>query len=482
MARVRRSIASRWRGSAEPRAARWRSTSRWPDGFHLARAGRRSWARRRAPAARSRRTSTSVSTIASARDCLAGARPPVLGDDPVEVVDVEEVHAVERVDGGIDRARHREVDEEHRPPAALPHGLLDLRPGRTRRSPPAALTTRSASGSIRPTRSNGTARPPSSPRDVGGALERAVRHHERPGAAWRGAARGELAHRPRAEQERRLVVEAIEDVAGELDGRGADRHGLLGDPGLACGCASPPRTTCGSSDAAPGRRRRAAAATRVLLLQLAEDLRLAHDHRVEARRDPEEMPDRLAVAVGVEAPGQLVAVPSRAPRARNAGSSAATASGSRPHATTSTRLQVETITPSLHAGQRDEAAQRGLEAPVGERDALAHLDRRGVMAQPDEDDALAHAQNARPWIPSPSRLTLDERDDDDGEAGDGELRGPAAAPARRHAALEQHRVERPHEQREEQLRIAQPVAASPRLVRPHDARDDAERQQDRAPT
>src|SRR5262249_19805158 len=54
----------------------------------------------------------------------------------------------------------------------------------------------------------------------------------------------------------------------------------------------------------------------------------------------------------------------------------------------------------------DESAQRGFQPAVGERDALAHLDRRGVMAQADEDDALAHDQNARPWIPNPSRFTL----------------------------------------------------------------------------
>src|SRR5262249_26944444 len=32
---------------------------------------------------------------------LAGARAPVLGDDPIEVVDVKQVHAIARVDAGI---------------------------------------------------------------------------------------------------------------------------------------------------------------------------------------------------------------------------------------------------------------------------------------------------------------------------------------------------------------------------------------------
>src|SRR5262245_1539376 len=86
-----------------------------------------------------------------------------------------------------------------------------------------------------------------------------------------------------------------------------------------------------------------------------------------------------------------------------------------------------------------------------------------------------------PVDPEAEQVDADQRHDDHGEAGDGELRRPAAAPAGRHAALEQHHVERPDEERREYLGIAQPEALSPGLVRPHDASDDAERQQDQAP-
>ena len=40
--------------------------------------------------------------------------------------------------------------------------------------------------------------------------------------------------------------------------------------------------------------------------QLPENLRLTHDHRVEARRHPEEMPDGLRAAMQIEARVEIV--------------------------------------------------------------------------------------------------------------------------------------------------------------------------------
>ena len=52
---------------------------------------------------------------------LARALAQVGVDHLLEVVDVVAVHVVERVDAGLDVARHRDVDEEQRPAAAAVH-------------------------------------------------------------------------------------------------------------------------------------------------------------------------------------------------------------------------------------------------------------------------------------------------------------------------------------------------------------------------
>ena len=70
---------------------------------------------------------TSSSTIASARSSSAAAPGEVLVDDRPQVVDVVEEHLVEVPDGRLDVARHGDVDDEERPVAPRPHGLLDAR-------------------------------------------------------------------------------------------------------------------------------------------------------------------------------------------------------------------------------------------------------------------------------------------------------------------------------------------------------------------
>ena len=53
------------------------------------------------------------------------ARAQVLVDDLLEVVDCVQVGIVEIGYVGGDVARHGDVDEEHRPPAARAQGILD---------------------------------------------------------------------------------------------------------------------------------------------------------------------------------------------------------------------------------------------------------------------------------------------------------------------------------------------------------------------
>ena len=63
---------------------------------------------------------------------LPAAPGEVLVDDRPQVVDVVEEHLIEVPDGRLDVARHGDVDDEERPVAPRPHGLLDPRPSEHR--------------------------------------------------------------------------------------------------------------------------------------------------------------------------------------------------------------------------------------------------------------------------------------------------------------------------------------------------------------
>ena len=141
-------------------------------------------------------------------------------------------------------------------------------------------------------------------RQLDGAVERAVGDHHVADAVAEQMARRQLAHLAGADQHRGLVLETVEDRARQLDRRRADRHRAAGDAGLG---AHP----LGDRErlVEPAVQHRAGGADAggagVELLQLAEDLRLADHHRVEARGDAEEMADRVAPASSVEMRRQI---------------------------------------------------------------------------------------------------------------------------------------------------------------------------------
>ena len=182
--------------------------------------------------------------------------------------------------------------------------------------------------------------------------------------------------------------------------------------------------------------------------------------------DAEEVAHGVAAAVHVEVPAQRVGVARRARRARNVGQRrAATASASLPHATTSTRLQVERITPSSTPGQLDQRRAAPARAARWRR-RRARAPRPARCGGSGRRGRCSCSTSERPAVLARDRaVDADERDHDDREADDGERRRPAPAPADGHAPLQQHGVEHPGEQREEQLRLPRPERA-PRLVRP----------------
>ena len=148
---------------------------------------------------------------------------------------------------------------------------------------------------------------------------------------------------------------------------------------------------CSTRPDAPDRRRQ-----RVLLLQLAEDLRLADHHRVEARGDAEQMAHRVAVAVRCRAASaQVVGSPRSCVSARNAGSAPAIASGVAPAGHDLDAVAGREDDALLDTRPAHQVAQRGLEASVRERHPLAHLDRRRAVAQPDEDDPCSTLRTLR---------------------------------------------------------------------------------------
>ena len=126
--------------------------------------------------------------------------------------------------------------------------------------------------------------------------------------------RGELDHVAGADQERRVALEAAEDAARELDAGGCDRDRARADGGLAADLLGDGerRLEQPVQQRARGARllRRA-----VGVLQLAEDLGLAEDQRIESGSDREDVPDRIRLLDAVQAIGQRAAASGRLPRA-----------------------------------------------------------------------------------------------------------------------------------------------------------------------
>ncbi len=234
-----------------------------------------------------------------------------------------------------------------------------------------AERTRSASISSTATASKGAARPPT--RSASSRALSSVRLATTTSAPRRlQAPRRELAHLPRAEQQRALALEPAERLRGQLDRRGRDRLRHLREPGLGADALArvegvleePVQHRAGGT----GRERGL-----VGLAHLPEDLSLARDERVEARRDPEEVLDRLvALPDGEHAPRS-------SPERRSSAARAAAAS------------PTEQIDLGAVAGREHDAAELlgELDLPaVREVELLAHLERRMPVGHADGEQAL----------------------------------------------------------------------------------------------
>src|SRR5581483_10277245 len=307
---------------------------------------------------------------------------PVLVGDARQVVDVVEVDVLDVVDAGVEVARHPEVDEEHRAAPPRAQHVVQLRR-------PEDVTGRGDGaeddvGEVEVLREalERDRRAAERARQLDGAIERTVRHDDARDAVALQVAGRELAHLAGADHHRGLVAEVVEDALREVDRRGADGHGLAGDAGLR---ADPLRDAeralqAAAEEPAGGPR---LGRDPVLLLQLPEDLRLADHHRVEARRDPEEVVQRVLpaalVAVDRERRRRHRALPREEADDRVA--RVAAAARDRQDLDPVARRQDQRLDDARRV--REQAARGAREVLLGNREALPDLDRRRVMAHAD---------------------------------------------------------------------------------------------------
>jgi hypothetical protein len=215
-----------------------------------------------------------------------------------EVVDGVEIDVGQLRDLGLDVARHREVDHEHRPAAARLQRALDgAQPDDRQR---ARGARDDGVELVQPLRQVGQAQRlrAEAAGELLAALERAVGHRHAARLARREVRGDQLDHLAGADEEHVQLAQVLEQLAGQPHGRGRHADRMRADLG---GGAH----LLGHREAALEQlvQRRAERAGFVgqahRLLHLAEDLRLAEHHRIEAGGDAEGVPRRVAVVLDV---------------------------------------------------------------------------------------------------------------------------------------------------------------------------------------
>ena len=297
--------------------------------------------------------STSSRIISSASTAVA-LRPSMFDlHGLVEVVDVVEEDVVQVVDGGLDVARHGDVDQKHRAVlAAADDGAhLVAREDVMRRA--AGGEQISTSGKASSSRLVVDHAAVELAGEGLGALPRAIRdeYFGHTGAAQM-TQRG-FGHLPRPDHQDAFSFERTEDVARQLDRGVADGDGAFANVGF--------RTHALGDVEGAGHHQVEESAERAVLFghrvgafELAENLRLADDHRIEAGRDAKQMADRVRAVVAVQIrhhPGSF----DGAGFGEECFDGAAEAASSAV-AAISTRLQVDRIMPSSRPGTFSERA------------------------------------------------------------------------------------------------------------------------------
>ena len=305
----------------------------------------------------------------------------------LEVVDVVDEEAVELVDLGIDVARDGDVDEEHGAvAAALQEGVAVLAAEDGVRRAGGGDDDVGFAGSLVELLEGDDA----AVEGLGeGArtLQGAVGDEDGAGALLDEVTCGEFAHFTCADKEDGAALKRAEDLAGELDGDGRDGDGIGPDFGLgadllrrgkraleqvlkvAANCAG------GTGDGEG-------------FLDLAENLRLAHDHGIEAGGDAEEMANRVLVAVLIDVRREEIGVEIEVAMQEGGEVGVGRFEGGE---------NLDAITGGDNhalgdAGGSGEGAGGLGQIVAGDGDALAQLDGRGLVVDADEGE--------RHWAPN----------------------------------------------------------------------------------
>lgn len=223
----------------------------------------------------------------------------------VEVVDAIEVDVVQFADFRLDVARHGDVDHEHRLVLALLqralHGALAEDRQLAGSGADDDIAVGQLLGYLRKQHRMGA----ELLGEQAGALQGAVGHHDALHALLEQVARDQGDGLAGADQQRLAAVQVAEDLLGQAH-RG-ERHGhrVLADGGIG---ADGLRRTEGGLEQAAEQRTDGAGLARdgVGRLHLAEDLRLAEDHRVEAGGHAHHVAHRVFVLVHIGTGAQLV--------------------------------------------------------------------------------------------------------------------------------------------------------------------------------
>ena len=239
-----------------------------------------------------------------ALDGLLGARAEVARDERLQVVDVVERHPRQLPAALLDVPRHGDVDQQQGAVLAGLDDLLELlvTDDRVRRGCRADHDVGLQELVGEPVEPHDRAA--EALREAARAVGVAVGDEDRPGSLVDERAGRQFAGLARSEDHRVACGERAEDVAGEIDGHRGDAHVVLGDarlgPHALARREGGREQPVGERAGGPGRERRLIGA-----LDLALDLGLAGDHRVEPGGDAVELSRGVAVARRVDRLGDL---------------------------------------------------------------------------------------------------------------------------------------------------------------------------------
>ena len=317
---------------------------------------------------------------------LAFPPPQVLPRHVGEVVDVIEVDVVQVVDERVEVPGHAEVDEEHVALLALPQHLdrgiarhqrllrLHGTDDHVRQPEIAAVVLETDGAGLETIR------------QFHRLLEGAVGDHQAVHAVLHQVAHQRFTHGAGADDHDGLFLQPVENAPGQIHRHRAHGHRPVGDArvlphplGHGEGAVEEP-----VEDAADGAR---LLRDGVVLLQLTEDLWLAHDHGVEAGGHAEDVPHRVLACVVVELVlgGLQVDVGLALEKVLDLGESGVAVPRHHHHFHPVARGQDH---PLVHRRQRQQILQGAVDELGRERELLSHLHGRGAVIHADHEDLV----------------------------------------------------------------------------------------------